>query len=294
MIKWRNDLRIKCEKAFFNFNLDNIQYIDADEYYQVIHCDYDKNGLHYVSHPDIKKFIAVCENNAKVFKRQSGHDAEICYNPFIVEKPRKMLRLISATRLTAEKGANRMKQLADALDKANVPYTWEIFTNSPVHNMADNPNIVYRDIRLDILPNIAAADYLVQLSDTEGYSYSIIEALSVGTPVIITDFPSASEMQVEDGKNGFILPMDMSDIPVERIYNGLKKFKYTPHEDKWGEILAPGAGNYEEEKLLPVRVKTRVYYYDIVLEKYMSVGEEQEVPQERADRLFELGVADYA
>ena len=294
MIRWRNDLRIKCEKVFFNFNLDNIQYIDADEYYQVIHCDYDKNGLHYVSHPDINKFVAVCENNAKVFKRQSGHDAEICYNPLVVTKPPKMLRLISATRLTAEKGANRMKQLADALDKANIPYTWEIFTNSSVHNMADNPNVVYRDIRLDILPNIAAADYLVQLSDTEGYSYSIIEALSVGTPVIITDFPSASEMQVEDGKNGFILPMDMSNIPVDRIYKGLKRFKYVPHEDRWGEILAPGAGNYEEEKMLPVMVKTRVYYYDIVLEKYMSVGEEQEVTPERADRLIELGVADYA
>ena len=49
-----------------------------------------------------------------------------------------------------------------------------------------------------------------------------------------------------------------------------------------------------EEKMLPVMVKTRVYYYDIVLEKYMSVGEEQEVTPERADRLIELGVADYA
>ena len=47
------------------------------------------------------------------------------------------------------------------------------------------------------------------------------------------------------------------------------------------------------EKNAPVRVKTRVYYYDIVLEKYMNPGEEQEVTQERADRLVELGVADY-
>ena len=293
MIRWRNDLHIKCEKAFFNFNLDNIEFVDADEYYQVIHCDYKMNGLYYVAHPDIKKFIAVCENNAKVFKAQSGYDAEICYNPFVVSKPRKMLRLISATRLTQEKGAARMVTLAKAFDDAGIPYTWEIFTDSPVHNMKDNPNVVYRPTRLDILDNIAAADYLVQLSDTEGYSYSILEALSVGTPVIITDFPSAKEMQVENGVNGFILPMDMSSIPIDAIYKGLKRFKYTAHEDRWGEILAPGAGDYEKEKTLPVKVRTRVYYWDVVLEKYMTVGEEQDVPPERADRLIELGVADY-
>ncbi len=88
--------------------------------------------------------------------------------------------------------------------------------------------------------------------------------------------------------------MDMSEIPIKEIYKGLKKFKYTPHADRWGEILVPGVGNYEEEKNLPVKVKTKVYYWDIVLEKYMTVGEEQEVPAERADRLVDLGVADYA
>jgi len=219
-------------------------------------------------------------------------DVVMSYNPMTVGKPRKMLRLISPTRLTWEKGLGRMKTLAEALEKANIPYTWEVFTDSL--NRIENPNFVYREPRIDIMDHIAAADYLVQLSDTEGYSYSILEALCAGTPVIVTDFPSAHEMQIVNGVNGFILPMDMSDIPLAQIYKGLKKFKYKPHEDRWGEILAPGAGNYEEEKLLPVRVRTKVYYYDIVLERNMQVGEEQEVSAERADRLVDLGVADYA
>lgn len=292
VLKWRDGLRIKCEKAFFNFNLDNIEKVDADEYYQVIHCDYEKNGLHYVPHPDINKFVAVSNGVADTFRRMSGKtDVTVCFNPIIVEKPRKMLRLISATRLTQEKGGKRMEVFAKALDDAGIPYTWEVFTNSPP--VIKNDNIVYRPIRLDISDHIANADYLVQLSDTEGYSYSIVEALSVGTPVIITDLPSAGDMQVLDGVNGFILPFDMSNIPVERIYKGLKKFKYTPRDDIWGELLAPGAGDYEEEKKQPVKIRTRCYYYDIVLERHMAVGEEQIVSVERADKLVDLGVADY-
>lgn len=292
-IKWRDGLHIRCEKAFFNINRDIIEYIDADEYYQIIHADYKVYKLRHVPHPDLKHFVAVSQNSLNAFKEISGEEnVELSYNPIVVDKPKKMLRLISATRMTWEKGFGRMKILAEALDKAGIPYTWEIFTDSP--ERINNPNIVYRQTRLDILNNIANADYLVQLSDTEGYSYSILEALCVGTPVIITDFPSATEMQVENGVNGFILPMDMSEIPLDAIYKGLKKFKYTPHEDRWGEILVPGAGDYEEEKNKPVKVKTVKFYYDIVLERNMQVGEEQFVPVERADKLVELGVADYA
>lgn len=292
-IKWRDGLRIKCEKAFFNINRDIIEYVDADEYYQIVHADYKVYNLRHVPHPDLKHFIAVSENSQRVFKEISGEeDVQLSYNPIVPEKPRKVLHLISPTRLTWEKGRGRMEIFAKALDDAGIPYTWEVFTDSP--ERIDNPNFVYRQTRLDIIDYIADADYLVQLSDTEGYSYSILEALCAGTPVIITDFPSAKEMQVENGVNGFILPMDMSDIPIQKIYKGLKRFKYTPHDDRWGEILAPGAGDYEEEKNLPVKIKTRVYYYDIELQKYMTAGEEQEVSQERADKLIELGVADYA
>lgn len=292
-IKFRDGMRIKCKKAFFNINKDIIQYVDAEEYYQIIHADYKAYKLTYVKHPDIRKFIAVSENSKKTFQEISGEqDVQMSYNPMTVDKPRKMLRLISPTRLSWEKGLGRMKTFAKALEDANIPYTWEVFTDSV--NRIENPNFVYREPRIDILDHIAAADYLVQLSDTEGYSYSILEALCAGTPVIVTDFPSAHEMQIKDGVNGFILPMDMSEIPVDRIYKGLRKFKYTPHEDKWGEILEPGTGNYEEERSQPVKVRTKMFYFDIVLQKNMQVGEEQEVPAERADKLVDLGVADYA
>ena len=291
-VRWTDGMRIKCEKAFFNLNKDIIGSVDADEYYQIIHADYKAYKLSYDYHPTVHKFIAVSENSRKSFVEISGeNDVQMSYNPIVVDKPKKMLRLISPTRLTWEKGMGRMRILAERFESAGIHYTWEVFTND--RDRIDNPNFVYRPATLDILPHIANADYLVQLSDTEGYSYSILEALCVGTPVIITDFPSAAEMQVVNGVNGFILPMDMSDIPLDAIYKGLKKFKYTPHEDRWGEILAPGKSSYEEEKELPVKVRCKKYYYDIELKKYQNPGDIQTVNAVRADKLVDLGVADY-
>lgn len=286
--KWCGE-RIECEKIIFGLNTEILDYAEADEYIQMIHADYDAQKLYPCTDPRITRYIACSQAAVDGLLKRARVEAELSYNPITVVKPKRILRLISATRLTPEKGGERMKTFAQALESAGIPYSWEVFTTS--HDIFDNPNIVVRKPKLDILPNIAAADYLVQLSDTEGYSYSILESLCIGTPVIVTDFPSAHE-QVANGTNGFVLPMDMSEIPVDRIYKGLKKFKYVPKEDGWGEILSPGAGNYEEEKKAPVRIRTLAYYFDIKLEKHMNVGDEQEVTQERADKLAELGIAE--
>ena len=285
--KWAGE-KIKCEKLFFGINAEILPYAEADEYVQMIHANYAEQRFQPCRDPKVTRYVAVSQAAVDGLFACSKVDAELSYNPITVEKPKRMLRLISATRLTPEKGGERMKILASALERAGIPYTWEVFTTSP--DIFKNPNIVIREPKLDILPNVAAADYLVQLSDTEGYSYSILESLCVGTPVIVTEFPSAFE-QVTDRVNGFILPFDMADIPVDEIYKGLKRFKYTPHKDRWNEILAHGAGDYEAEKNATVRVRTRVYYFDIGLQKYMCAGDEQEVTAERADKLMELGVA---
>lgn len=288
--RWKGE-RIKCEKLFFGLNGEIIDYAEADEYIQMIHADYNAQKLYPCTDPRVTRYISCSQAAVDGLFKRSGKESELSYNPITVTKPKKMLRLISATRLTKEKGGQRIQTFAEALEQHGIPYTWEIFTTGPL--LFENKNIVIRNPRIDILENIAAADYLVQLSDTEGYSYSILESLCIGTPVIVTDFPSAYE-QVTDGINGFILPMDMSRIPVEQIYKGLKKFKYTPHEDRWGEILVPGKGNYEEERTLQVKVRCKQYYYDVVLKRYQTVGDEQVVDVERADKLVELGVVDYA
>lgn len=289
---WRGE-NVKCDKFFFGWSSEMLDSVEADEYWQMLHADYRAQKMQPCRDPKVTGYLGVSKAVCDIFEECFHLPAQLCYNPLTVDKPRKLLRLISATRLTQEKGGHRIKQFADALDAAGIPYTWEIFTNDlPSKVSNDNPNIVFRDVRLDIRDQIANADYLVQLSDTEAYSYSVIESLALGTPVIVTPWPCIVDLGVVDRVNGFILPFSMEDLPLKEIYKGLKRFKYEIRQDCLPDYLAPGKGNYEEEKNIPVKVRTVAYYFDIVLQRHLRPGEEQEVTQERADRLVELGVAE--
>lgn len=290
-----NGEKIKCDVAIFGWNTDIIDNVEAKEYIQTLHADYRAQKLKPCRHPKITRYLGVSQAVCDIFEEEFHLPAELCYNPLTVEKPKRMLRFLSATRLTKEKGGERIGQFAKAFDDAGIPYSWDVFTNDQTVLLTQKSGrICYREQRLDIRDFIANADYLVQLSDTEAYSYSVIESLALGTPVIVTPWPCINDLGVVDRVNGFVLPFDMSNIPVKEIYKGLKKFQYSIRQDRWGEILSPGAGTYEEEKNLPVRVRTRVYYYDILLERHMQPGEEQEVSAERAERLVDLEVADIA
>jgi len=280
----------QCKKAFLNFTMDIIDHIEAEEYYQILHADYKAQHIspNSVRSDKLTGYLGVSQFVCDTFEEISGKKVKLMYNPFTPKEPKQVLHLISATRLTKEKGKNRMIQFANALDAAGRKYIWTVFTNDV--NAINNPNIIYMKPRLDIIDYIADADYLVQLSDTEGYSYSIIEALSVGTPVIITDLPVCKEMGVVNGKNGYILPFDMSRIPVQEIYRGLPAFQYKPNEDKWGELLAPGKNTYFEDLKTMVLIEATAEYNDIQLQRLVERGEVIEVNKIRAEQLIEAGV----
>ena len=238
--------RIECDKAFFNFNLDIIDNVVAKEYIQILHGDYKALGVPLQIHPKITKYIAVSEVVKKSFEEAYGITAEVVYNPLTIEKPKKMLNLISATRLSSEKGKQRIERFAEILDENGIPYQWLIFTNDT--KGINNPNIIYMKPRLDLTNYIANADYLVQLSDSEGYCYSVVEALSVGTPVIVTDMPIVKEIGVNK-TNGFVVDLELKDVPVKKIYETTFDFKYNTKKDTWNKVLASGKTTYNPRKV---------------------------------------------
>jgi len=288
--RFREGMKIRCKRAFVCFNTDIMDSITADEYYQMLHGDYVSLGVYPQYHYKVQKYISVSETVRDSYQKGRGEDSIVSYNPFVPVKPRKVLNLISATRLTPDKGLNRMIALADALDAAGIPYLWTVFTDVP--RPSKNPNVVMMKPRLDIIDYIANADYYVQLSDAEGYCYSVVEALSVGTPVIVTDFKVIREIGVENGKNGWVLPMSMENLPIAEIYKGLKKFKYTAPEDNWNNLLVPGTCEDAEDPNKPLKVRCKKIYWDIEFKREMKYGEEWEVPARRADKLFDLGLID--
>ena len=289
--KYRDGNILHAQRAFVCFNTDIINNIEADEYFQMLHGEYTKLGVYPEMHPKITKWISVSEVVRDAYKKGKGEDSIVCYNPYTPVKPRKVLNLVSATRLTADKGLKRMKALAEALDEAGIPYRWDIYTDKKTEAI-NNPSICTRQPRLDVVDFIAAADYFVQLSDSEGYCYSVVEALSVGTPVIVTDFKVAHEIGVVNGKNGWILPMDMKNLPIADIYKGLKRFKYEPLPDIWDQLLVKSDSSIFEDEPTVITVRCKRVYFDLDFKRMMSYGETWECDRKRADYLEDLNLVE--
>ena len=160
-IRWSGQ-EVECEKFFVNYTYDIINHVHAKEYIQIIHTDYMNQSIGFAPHPLVTRYIGVspivCEN----FKKKFGLECELIYNPIEIDKPKRILHLISATRLTKEKGRDNMEKLGKILSKEDVLYDWRVFTDN--RKEIDDPNIIWMRPRLDISNFIADADYLVQLS----------------------------------------------------------------------------------------------------------------------------------
>lgn len=285
-VKWDHQ-EVKCKRAFMNWCPGVPEYFHADEYYYIVHQDYDLAKLEDPHMPEGTHYYAVSPSAAAKFEKLTGHHTDVLYNPIIVEEPRRVLRLISATRLAPEKGAGRMEKLARMLDDEGIPFRWDVFSNQPIP--FKNPNVIKREPRYDITDFIADADYLVQLSDYEGYAYTVYEALCLGVPVIVTDIPS---MRDQDPV-GFVLPLDMKNVPVREIYEkaGTFNFKMTPRPTKWAKLLTDDKSDYAEQMRKRYRVRatdnyTKHHIYDAKLHRVIPEGEEWIVNYERLQQLL--------
>lgn len=257
---------IECEKAFFNYNLDIIDKVKAKEYYQIIHGDYKATRIQCNTNAKITKYLAVSKIAGESFYQETGIKPEVIYNPLNIDKPKKILKLISATRLTNEKGYNRMIKLAKELSDNKIPFEWHVFTNK---SDIDSDFFIVRKPKLNIINDIAEADYLVQLSDSEGYCYSIVEALSVRTPVICTNIPVLKEIGVSKN-NSYILNLDMSDINVDEIYKEIPKVtNYKAPECLLINYIDKTKSKYEEERGMKYKVRALDTY------KKMNIRDEQ-------------------
>lgn len=292
VLKYDPEHRIHCKRAFFLWNADIIDRVDAEEYVMMIHGDYKALGLadSVPNYKQITKYVGVSQQCCDSFREITGRNIEVAYNPLILQKPKKVLKLISAMRRSKEKGKDRMEILARALDEAGIAFQWLVYTDDP--EPIPNKNIFWMKPRTDLTDYIAEADYLVQLSNTEGFSYSICEALAVGTPVIVTNFASADEMGIINGVNGWVLPMDMSEIPVAKLTKKLPRFRWKMPEDRWDELLAPGDGTYREELARQKTIRCTTLYFDLEMQRNIFPGAIYHVSEARAEKIIGAGFAE--
>lgn len=282
---------IKCKRAFFNYDTGTIDDFEAEEYYQIIHADFKSPILsgwiaqHKYCNNKITHYKAVSNNNAKSFKSLTGIDADILYNPITVEDEPKIMTLVSATRLSAEKGGKRMEALIKELEAKNIPYIWHIFSTERLDIKSDN--IMYHTPTLDVRKWLKYADYVVQLSDTEGFPYTPYESLCLGTPVIITKLPILNDLGVNE-TNAIVVDFDLHDLDVDTIYkkSGNFKFDYAPKgNDDWLNLIQ-GESDYEYKF---VTVEASANFYDTYEGTQITKGQIYTTTKERGELIENKG-----
>lgn len=288
-IKKYNGEKLVCDTFIVNYSPDIIDNVEAKEYIMMIHCDYSAVHFNPITHPKFTKYIGVSQYVCDVFTKLTGIPSELCYNPVYLDKldveKDKKLHLVSATRLSGEKGGWRIDKLADILDKKGIDYTWTIYTNR--HPRFHSKNIEIKEPKLDLSEEFAKASYVVQLSDAEAFCLSVVEALTLGTPVIVTDLPVFKELGLNED-NSIVIPLMFNDFDTSKL--NIEKIKYTPPKDNWSKYL-PTKKTYEPNELVKVRVLKK--YTDIYLNKKCIKDEEIEMPIERASYLESKGLVCY-
>ena len=283
---------IECDRMFSNYRFSATT--TAKEKYHIIHYDPLNVGFS-TTYENGWKYIGVSKVACKGYKAITGQDIELIYNPVPIKKKglKKYdgLNLISATRLTSEKGLNRIVKLSDLLDKAGVDYKWTIYTNRVRQAQAqiNSRNVILKEQTLDIHDEIEKSSYLVQLSDFESFGLSVCESLILGTPVIITDLEAFKEIGCIHGKNAVICDMNMKNVDIDMIVKEFSKFTYTPPKESWNKYLSKEK-TYNPNELIEVRTLRK--WWDLETNNHYPRNHKVKVSRARASELECLDIVE--
>lgn len=283
----KNDIKQKivCDTLIINRITDkptiNIQYRQ-----KIQMCHMAKLDPRYVLPKDNDLQVPVSNVVARSFESDL-RNYEVINNLTAPQKVREPLMLVSAQRLnTAEKGKSRIEKLAKLLKDKNIPFIWLLFSDGSL--ICDG--VINLKPTLNIAPYIKKADYLVQLSDSEGFCYSIVEALELGTAVITTPIEVLKEIGFKDKENGYIVPFDVVDDDIERIYN-VPTFTYKYNNAKrvkqWRRVLDRKPKAIKQIPKVPVRITQA--YLDVVMGQTLTPGMVVEMSVDRANEIQNLG-----
>ncbi|MBO7422875.1 MAG: glycosyltransferase [Oscillospiraceae bacterium] len=284
-------VQIECDTLIVNRIIDKMPInVSYKQSVQMVH------GVKHASYtvPQDKDVIVAVSQIVKDSFGEETKDAVMIHNMTYTEKPvKEPLLLVSATRLdTIDKGEKRMFKLADLMDRAGVKYIWLCFTNKEKPPEAPE-HMIYIKPTLDIMPYIKKADYLVQLSDHEAFCYSMVEALELGTPVIVTPLSVLDELGMADGINGYIVPFNVPQTFDVNKFCKIPEFTYTFDNEasikQWRKLLGNTKPTKRYKPADVVRIRCTAEYYDMQLQRKVSRGEEYLVPQERASRIVGAG-----
>jgi hypothetical protein len=242
--------------------------------------------------PKRDKYIFVSQTSKKSFGLEDG---SVIRNMSIKEPPSvDALILVSTCRIDgSDKGKqnDRMIKLTKMLKAAEIPFLWFYFSAS---SLTKDSSMVRVDPVQDVRPFLRMADYLVQLSDSEAYCYSIAEALDMNVPIITTPLTVLEELGFRDRVDGYVVPFDMN-FDVKKLLN---RESLKPERNDSSDVSATcwelllGEMAAVDEYVPEVKQDCVVLkpYFDVTLQRDMHPGEHELMWSERAKALKNMGL----
>ena len=130
--------------------------------------------------------------------------------------PEGPLRFVMISRLLADKGVREYIAAAAKVRKIHTEAEFHLvgpydsnpasLTPAEVESAVESGSVIYHGFTRDVRPHLTKCHVYVLPSYREGTPRSVLEALSVGRPVITTDSPGCRETVIE-GVNGFLVPV---------------------------------------------------------------------------------------
>lgn len=149
----------------------------------------------------------------------------------------KKMKLVSAFRMVWEKNIDKCLRFAKTLKEKNIPFSYDIYGEgndlSQLYYLIDRYNLEGFVFPKGVVKNtnlkekLRSYDFFVQLSLSEAFPTTVLEAQSFGVPCIVSSVDGLPEA-VLNNKTGIIDYADSLEILAERcldIWNDKEKYK---------------------------------------------------------------------
>lgn len=268
---------IEVDTAIWCYDFLGYDTTRAKRRIHIVHADYRHRYNFYRGDrfiPDMDEVYATSQAAADSAIKLFGVDIKVLYNLTTFNQKPRQLRILSATRLSQEKGLERMVKLDKALIKAGVDYRWDIYT--PTYYGEDeektspfSENVFFQKPVMSVLNKMKASDFVVQLSDSESFGYSIVEAMALNVPLVVTALPVLPELKINK-HNAIIIPLRKYLVDYGKIVEQMiAKSPYTPPYSDCDKIFGEPKKDYH-----PVLLKNMADF-DIQVdeERWLEPGE---------------------
>lgn len=188
-------------------------------------------GLRDWSYRKAEKLILQTDDVKRYFSEDLQRKSVVIPNPVAGNMPEpfqgeRKKRIVSVGRLQPQKNHRLLIDAFAAFHKIYADYELHIFGIGELENelmreareLHIEDFVVFRGFSSDVQHEIWDSAMFVLSSDYEGISNSMIEALSMGVPVISTDCPvGGSRTYIENGVNGILTPVGDQNALTEAM-----------------------------------------------------------------------------